>query len=173
MPNESSHPAHTGRIILVLIPILFGTGLYLVERNISDASANMLHIWLQFGTTNWPNWRDSFDRTSGWFALAVSIRVALADSLVAGIWVTFVGIVTWNREHTIRYADALRIRDDAIELEVLKLLPAEEQTQARSLVQKAFDDASHAWEKEHLPNLIGADLAQEFIRHLHEKPIGR
>jgi hypothetical protein len=172
MPKESPHPARVGRMILVLIPILFGTVLYVVEHNISDADANALHVWLQFVTTNWPNWHDSFDRTSGWFALAVSIRVALADSLVAGIWVTFVGMVTWNREHTIRYADALRIRDDAIETEILKLFPAEEEAQARRRIQMAFEDASRAWEKEHLPNLLGADLAEEFIRHLHEKPIG-
>ena len=119
--NEASHPVWNSKIVLALIPILFGVVLFVVERSISDASANALHVWLQFATTNWPNWHGSFDRASVSFAVAVSIRVALADSLVAGIWVTFTRMVAWNREHTIRYADALRLRDHAIETETVEL----------------------------------------------------
>jgi hypothetical protein len=171
--NEASHPVWNSKIVLALIPILFGIVLFVVERNISDASASGLHIWLQFVTTNWPNWPGSFDRSSVWFALAVSIRVALADSLVAGIWVTFTRMVAWNREHTIRYADALRLRDHAIETELLNLLPAEARTQGLAGVRKAFEDASRVWEDEHLPTMLGPDLAKEFIRHLHEQEIRR
>jgi len=171
MAKETTLPAPTGRILLALIPILFGMTLFVVERSITDASANVLHVWLQFLTTNWPNWNGTFDRASIWFALAVSIRVAVADSLVAGIWVTFTGMITWNREHTIRYADALRLRDDAIEAELLNLLPAEQRIEGLARVRKAFDDASRLWEEEHLPTMLGPDLAKEFIRHLHEGEI--
>lgn len=173
MPKAPSNPAWTGRILLALIPIVFGMALFVAERNISDATASALHVWLQFATTNWPNWHASFDRTSVWFSFAVSVRVALADSLVAGIWVTFVRMVAWNREHTLRYADALRLRDRAIELEVLNLLPAEERNDARARVHRAFEDASLSWENDHLPTVLGPELAQEFIRRLHEQQIGR
>jgi hypothetical protein len=171
--DEASHPVWNSKMVLALIPILFGVVLFVVERNISDASANALHVWLQFVTTNWPNWHGSFDRASVSFAVAVSIRVALADSLVAGIWVTFTRMVAWNREHTIRYADALRLRDHAIETELLNLLPAEARALGLAGVRNAFEDASRVWENEHLPTMLGPELAKEFISHLHEQEIGR
>ena len=173
MPKEASFPAPTGRSLLMLIPILFGITLFVVERSISDESANALHVWLQFVTTNWPNWHGSFDRNSISFAVAVSMRVAVADSLVAGIWVTFTRMIAWNREHTIRYADALRLRDHAIETELLSLLPSEERIEGLARVRKAFEDASRVWEDEHLPTMLGPELAKEFIRHLHEQEIRR
>jgi len=172
MAKEPSRQSRPGRVVLILIPILFGIALFVIERNISDETANGLHVWLQFATTTWPGGHASFDRTSIWFAVAVSVRVAVADSLLAGIWMTFVRLSAWNRLQTMKYADALRLRDHAIEMEILKMFPAEERTQVRQRVLSAFEDASRAWENEHLPTALGPDLAREFIQHLHEQPIG-
>lgn len=161
------------RIFLVLLPIFFGILLYSLEKVISDNTAEDLHVWLQFLTTNWPNWQKAFDRRSVWFASAVSIRFALAYALLSGVWVTFSRLLTWEKEQTMRYADALRFRDRAIELEILNTLPPDRRDQARDLVHKAIEDGSKAWEDKHLPNLVGPELAKEFVRRLHEEHIGR
>jgi hypothetical protein len=160
------------RVSLAVFPIVFGFGLFLTELLISDSTAEDLHVWLQFLTTNWPNWQRALDRQSVWFAVAVSIRFALAYALLGGVWATFTRLLTW-KEQTMKIADALRFRDRAIELEVLNILPPDQRDHARELVHKAIEDASKSWETEHLPVLMGPELAKEFVRRLHEEPIGR
>jgi hypothetical protein len=55
----------------------------------------------------------------------------------------------------------------------LNLLPAEARALGLAGVRKAFEDASRVWENEHLPTMLGPELAKEFISHLHEQEIGR
>ncbi|HVN29747.1 MAG TPA: hypothetical protein VMT64_14725 [Candidatus Binataceae bacterium] len=169
LPLRKPRPS---RIVIILIPIVFGIVLFIVERHISDDSASMLHIFLQFATTTWPAAHTQYDRTTVWFAAAVAVRIAVADSLLAGIWMTFANLSVWNQQQTVKYADALRLRDHAIEEEMLKMFPAEEIDQRRESMRKAFEDASRTWEHEHLPSTLGPDLAREFIKHLHDQPIG-
>jgi hypothetical protein len=162
------------RLFLGVFPILFGIWLFVTERLICDDKvADDLHVWLQFLTTNWPNWQTALPRQTVWFSIAVSIRFALAYALIGGVWATFAQLLTWRKEHTMKYADALRFRDHAIELEILNILPQEGRDQAREMVRKAIEDASKHWETEHLPSLIGPELAREFVRRLHEEQIGQ
>lgn len=162
------------RIVLVLLPFLFGLGFYITEQNVTDKTAADLHVWLQFLTTNWPNWTDIFDRHSLWFSLAVSIRFALAYTLISGVIGAFVGLLAWSREKIMNYAEALKFRDRAIELEMLNLLSSEQRDeQTRARVHGAIEKASRDWEREYLPNLVGPTLAQDFIRRLHEEQLQR
>jgi hypothetical protein len=85
---------------------------------------------------------------------------------------TFLELWAANKDRTMNYADALQLRDRAIELELLNTLAIDQRENAREVIRRAIDEASRHWEKEHLPSIVGADLTKEFIDRLHKEQIG-
>jgi hypothetical protein len=148
---------------ICLLPLAFGLFIYFFENHASDYTAAKVHVWIQFLTSNWPNYSEHLDRRSPWFAFIVMVRFAIVYATVAGVISVFLKILNWQREATLRLADIVRERDLAIEICLLNALQPADPSDTRQKIRAGIKKADEAWQKDILPARVGKEMAQKYL----------
>jgi hypothetical protein len=156
-------------VLICVLPLIFGVSVYCFENHYCSDTADRVHIYIQFLTSNWPSYDNLLDRRSVGFAFLVMIRFAIVYATIAGVFSTFVKVINWQKETRMRILDLIRERDLALKIKISQAVVETEPAQLASLtyagtvIQQAINKADEEWATGILPARVGKEAAKKYL----------